>query len=139
MSDVWCPATGVWRLSVAKKNNMSKIILENMEFQANHGVLEHEKTLGNTFLVTVEMEVYTDKAGVTDLLEDTINYQLVYQAIKKQIEIPSNLIEHVAHRIVDKLMNKFLKIQALSLTLSKMNPPLGGKVEKVSIQMERRR
>lgn len=139
MSDVWCPATGVWQLSVAKKNNMSKIILENMEFQANHGVLEHEKTLGNTFLVTVEMEVYTDKAGVTDLLEDTINYQLVYQAIKKQIEIPSNLIEHVAHRIVDKLMNKFLKIQALSLTLSKMNPPLGGKVEKVSIQMERRR
>ncbi len=139
MSDVWCPATGVWRLSVAKKNNMSKIILENMEFQANHGVLEHEKMLGNTFLVTVEMEVYTDKAGVTDLLEDTINYQLVYQAIKKQIEIPSNLIEHVAHRIVDKLMNKFLKIQALSLTLSKMNPPLGGKVEKVSIQMERRR
>jgi len=139
MSDVWCPATGVWRLSVAKKNNMSKIILENMEFQANHGVLEHEKTLGNTFLVTVEMEVYTDKAGVTDLLEDTINYQLVYQAIKKQIEIPSNLIEHVAHRIVDKLMNKFLKIQAMSLTLSKMNPPLGGKVEKVSIQMERRR
>ena len=118
---------------------MSKIILENMEFQANHGVLEHEKTLGNTFLVTVEMEVYTDKAGVTDLLEDTINYQLVYQAIKKQIEIPSNLIEHVAHRIVDKLMNKFLKIQALSLTLSKMNPPLGGKVEKVSIQMERMR
>ena len=139
MSDVWCPATGVWRLSVAKKNNMSKIILENMEFQANHGVLEHEKMLGNTFLVTVKMEVYTDKAGVTDLLEDTINYQLVYQAIKKQVEIPSNLIEHVAHRIVDKLMNKFLKIQALSLTLSKMNPPLGGKVEKVSIQMERRR
>lgn len=118
---------------------MSKIILENMEFQANHGVMEHEKMLGNTFLVTVEMEVYTDKAGVTDMLEDTINYQLVYQAIKKQIEIPSNLIEHVAHRIVDKLMNKFLKIQAVSLTLSKMNPPLGGKVQQVSIQMERTR
>ncbi|MDD2285609.1 MAG: dihydroneopterin aldolase [Paludibacter sp.] len=118
---------------------MSKIILENMEFHANHGVMEHEKMLGNTFLVTVEMEVNTEKAGVTDHLEDTINYQLVYHAVKKQIEIPSNLIEHVARRIVDKLMNKFLKIQAVSLTLSKMNPPLGGKVEKVSIQMERRR
>ena len=118
---------------------MSKIILENMEFQANHGVLEHEKMLGNTFLVTVVMEVHTDKAGITDLLEDTINYQLVYQSIRKQIDIPSNLIEHVAHRIAEKLMNKFMKVQGLKLTLSKMNPPLGGKVEKVSIQIERKR
>lgn len=118
---------------------MSKIILENMEFQAHHGIMEHEKVLGNTFLVSVEMEVNTEKAAVTDHLEDTINYQLVYQAIKKQIEIPSNLIEHVAHRIVDKLMNKFMKIQVLKLTLSKMNPPLGGKVEKVTIRMERKR
>jgi len=118
---------------------MSKIILENMEFQANHGVMEHEKILGNTFLVTVEMEVNTEKAGVTDHLEDTVNYQLIYQSIKKQIEIPSNLIEHVAHRIVEKLLNKFMKVQHLTLTLSKLNPPIGGKAEKVTIRLERGR
>ncbi len=118
---------------------MSKIILEKMEFQAYHGVLEHEKELGNTFLATIVMEVDTDKAAYTDHLEDTVNYQLIYNSIKKQMEIPSNLIEHLAQRIVDKLMNKFLRIQYLSLTLSKMNPPLGGKVEKVTIMMEKAR
>ena len=118
---------------------MAKIILENMEFYAHHGLMEHEKTIGNTFLVSLEMEVNTEKAGITDHLEDTINYALVYSAIRKQVEIPSNLIEHVAHRIADKLMNKFLRIQHLTLTLSKMNPSLEGKVEKVSIVIEKTR
>jgi len=116
---------------------MAKIILEKMEFYAHHGVMEHEKNLGNTYLVTLEMEVNTEKAGITDHLEDTINYALVYSAIRKQVEIPSNLIEHVAQRISDKLMNKFMRIQNMKLTFSKMNPPLEGKVEKVSIVIEK--
>lgn len=118
---------------------MSKIILENMEFHTYHGVMEHEKKLGNTFLVTVVMEINTEKAAFTDHLEDTVNYQLIYQSIKKQMEIPSNLIEHAAQRILNKLMNKFPRIQQLELKLSKMNPPLGGKVEKVTIVMEKTR
>ena len=51
---------------------MARIILENMEFHAFHGVLEHEKTLGNTFLVTLDMEVNTEKAGMSDHLESAI-------------------------------------------------------------------
>lgn len=118
---------------------MSKIILENMEFQAHHGVMEHEKILGNTFLVSVEMDVDTTRAGISDLLEDTVNYQMIYQAVKEQIEIPSSLIEHAAQRIANDLMNKFQKIRGLVLTLSKTNPPVGGKVEKVSIRITKKR
>ena len=118
---------------------MGKIVLENMEFYGFHGVLAHEKELGNTFVVTLEMEVDTTKAGMTDHLDDTVNYQLIYNAIRKQMEIPSNLLEHLSHRIADKLMNKFPRIKALTLRLSKLNPPLGGKVERVSIELEERR
>lgn len=118
---------------------MATITLENMEFRANHGVLDHEKELGNNFLITAILEVDTSKAGITDHLEDTINYALVYNSIKKQVEIPSNLIEHVAERIVDTLFNKFLKIHKLTLHLSKLNPPLSGKVEKVTITLHRKR
>lgn len=118
---------------------MATITLENMEFRAHHGVLSHEKELGNNFLITAILEVDTGKAGVTDHLEDTINYALIYNAIKKQMELPSNLIEHVAERIADKLINKFLRIQELTLHLSKLNPPLSGKVEKVTITLHRKR
>lgn len=112
---------------------MTTILLENMEFHAHHGVLEHEKKFGNNFVVNLEMQLDTSKAGTTDDLNDTLNYQLVYDAITEEMAIPSELIEHVSQRIVDKLMNSFSQIQSLKLKLSKLNPPLGGKVDRVSI------
>ena len=110
-----------------------------MEFHAFHGFLEHEGQLGNTFIVSVGMEIDTELAGKTDELEDTLNYQLVYTAVKEQMEIPSVLIEHVGQRILDSLFNQFLQIKSLEVKLSKMNPPLGGKVEKVSIELSKAR
>lgn len=123
----------------SKKNIMSKIILENMEFHAFHGCLDHEKQLGNTFIISVSIELNTEKAGKTDELHDTLNYQLVYDVVKEQMEIPSKLIEHVGQRILDTIMNQFPQIQALEVCLSKLNPPLGGKVSKVTIDMKKAR
>ncbi|HJV78231.1 MAG TPA: dihydroneopterin aldolase [Paludibacter sp.] len=118
---------------------MSKIILENMEFHAFHGCLEFEQQLGNTFIVSVAMELDTTHPGKTDELEHTLNYQLVYDVIKGQMEMPSKLIEHVGQRILDSLFVDFPQIRSLDVKLSKLNPPLGGKVERVSIELNKRR
>lgn len=118
---------------------MSKISLENMEFHAYHGCLEHEKQLGNTFLVSVNMQLDTQVAGQTDELENTLNYQLVYNVVKAQMEIPSNLIENVGQRILDAIFIHFPQIKKLKVKLEKMNPPLGGKVEKVTIELKTER
>jgi len=115
---------------------MSKITLDNMEFHAFHGCMEHEQMLGNTFIVSISMMIDTQLAGQTDELEHTLNYQLVYDVVKEQMEIPSKLIEHAGQRIVDKIMNKFPQIQALEVCLSKLHPPLGGKVNKVTIDIK---
>ena len=120
-------------------NNYTKITLENMEFHAFHGCLEHEQTLGNTFIVSVCMELDTTKPGKTDELDDTLNYQLVYDVIKGQMDMPSKLIEHVGQRILDNLMTDFPQIHNLSVKLSKLNPPLGGKVDRVTIELNRKR
>lgn len=118
---------------------MSIITLENMEFHAYHGCLEHEKMLGNTFFVSVSMELDTSVAGRTDELHDTLNYQLVYDVVKTEVEVPSRLIEHLIQRIADNLFDKFLQVSFLCVKLSKMNPPLGGKVERVCIETKRTR
>ena len=110
-----------------------------MEFHAFHGCLEFEQNLGNTFIVSVTMELDTTQAGKTDELAHTLNYQLVYDAIKGQMEIPSKLIEHVGQRILDTLFEDFPQIQSLDVKLSKLNPPLGGKVERVTIELSKRR
>ena len=74
--------------------------LEGMEFHAFHGVLEHEKIEGNLFIVDFKGEVDMSKAAESDLLEDTLNYALIYDAVAKQMQTPSELLEHVAGRIV---------------------------------------
>ena len=118
---------------------MAKIALENMEFHAFHGCLEHEQQLGNTFIVTVGMELDTSLAGATDELAHTLNYQLVYDVVKEQMSVPSKLIEHIGQRIVDHVFNEFPLIQQLEVKLSKLNPPLGGKVDRVTIELSRKR
>ncbi len=107
-----------------------------MEFHAYHGCLEHEKKIGNTFIVSVTMELSTEKAGKSDCLEDTLNYQEVYDVVKKQMETPANLIENLAHRIIHSLRVQFPQVKTFKLNLSKLNPPLGGKVERVRIELK---
>ena len=118
---------------------MTRITLENMEFHAYHGCLEHEQQLGNTFIVTISMELDTSLAGATDELVHTLNYQLVYDAVKTQMDIPSNLIEHIGQRILDHVFTEFPRIEVLEVKLSKLNPPLGGKVDRVTIELCRKR
>jgi dihydroneopterin aldolase len=118
---------------------MAKIILENMEFHAFHGCLEHEQQLGNTFIVSVSMELDTTQAGESDDLAHTLNYQLVYDVIRGQMEIPSKLIEHAGQRILDSLFTDFPQIHSLDVHLSKLNPPLGGKVDRVTIELSKKR
>ena len=108
-----------------------------MKFHAYHGCLDFEKRDGNTFLVNLILELNTEKAEISDKLEDTLNYQEVYDVVKHEMEIPSNLIEHAARRIFDALIENFPQILHLNLRLSKLNPPLGGDVESVSVVMRK--
>jgi len=85
------------------------------------------------------MELDTSHPGKTDVLEHTLNYQLVYDVIKEQMEIPSKLIEHVGQRISDCLFDRFSQILELEVKLSKMHPPLGGKVDRVTIVLNKKR
>ncbi len=114
---------------------MSIISLNNMKFHAYHGCFDFEKRDGNTFLVSAVMELNTSEAEISDNLEDTLNYQKVYEVVKKEMENPSDLIENVARRIYDAVLESFPQIKSLKISLSKLNPPLGGDVDSVSIEI----
>jgi len=55
------------------------------------------------------------------------------------MEIPSKLIEHIGQRILEALFNEFPLLTGLELKLSKLNPPLGGKVDRVTIELTKKR
>ncbi len=114
---------------------MSKILLENMEFFAYHGCFKEEQIIGNRFIINLELETNTQKAEVSDNLHDTINYQEVYNTLREQMQQKSHLLEHIGRRILVAVSEKFPDITSIKLKISKMNPPMGGKMECVSLEM----
>ncbi|MDR2841064.1 MAG: dihydroneopterin aldolase [Paludibacter sp.] len=114
---------------------MSILKLENLEFYAYHGCREHENTNGNTFLVSVALSFDSSKAELTDNLECTIDCQQIYDIIKTQMNKPSKLIENLARRILDAIKANFSEITQLTVSVSKLNPPLGGKAEKTTFEL----
>lgn len=117
---------------------MATISIEGMEFYAHHGCFAEEQTIGTDFRVDIAMDVDTSKAEQTDNLDDTIDYQIVYQLVKREMNIPSKLLEHVGRRIVDAVRTEFPSITCVRLKIRKLNPPLGGKMDSVSVTLESR-
>lgn len=116
---------------------MGKIEIEGMEFYAYHGHYAEEQIVGNRFLVDLSIETECEKAAQSDQLEDALNYLTVYQLIRKEMQIKSNLLENVAGRILDQLYRQCKGIERARVKISKLNPPMGGQISRVSVTMER--
>lgn len=113
-----------------------KITLHEMRFYAYHGVFPQEQRVGNQFVV--ELTFWVDVAGSvrSDELEETISYADVYEVVKAEMAIPSRLLEHVVGRISERLFTTFPRMQRLTLTLSKCNPPFPGEVQSAAFTLE---
>lgn len=114
---------------------MAKIRLEKMEFYAYHGCFSEEQAIGTHFNVDIEMEADTTISQQSDNLDDTVNYLSVYQTVKKEMAIPSKLLENVCERIANTILSTFSKIEEIKVKVSKLNPPLGGKLDAVSVEI----
>ena len=116
---------------------MSKIYLNNMEFMAKHGVLPHEQTTPQKFIV--DMVIVADcvaQSGLTDTLDDTINYAAVYEVIKSVLEGEHcALIETLAHKVGTLCVEKFPMAESITTKVTKVNPPIPGYNGTVSVEV----
>jgi dihydroneopterin aldolase len=118
---------------------MSWISIEGMEFHSYHGCFKEERVIGTRFIVDLWIEADTSAAEMSDNLRDTIDYQAVYQLVKVQMEEPSHLLEHVGRRILDVFQLKYPQVIRSKVKVSKLNPPLGGKIHSVNVTIENER
>ncbi len=114
---------------------MHKVLLEGMLFHAKHGVFDEEKVIGGKFEVNVELETDFSSSMKSDELEGTIDYSLVYMLIAEEMKTPSKLLEHLGKRIIDQLYASFSEIQFVRIKISKLNPPITGEIERVSVEI----
>jgi dihydroneopterin aldolase len=112
---------------------MHKILVQGINVYAYHGCLEEEAKIGTNYIVDVTMETDFTEAAQTDDLSKTIDYVIVYDIVKKQMAIRSKLIEQVGQRIVDELKKEFISLKKVEVKVTKLNPPMNGNVDRVSI------
>jgi len=108
-----------------------------MEFYSFHGHFKEERIVGNKFLVDLTVETDMKNPSVSDNLKDAVNYQRLYEIVKMQMEMKSHLLEHIAGRILDAIYAEMEGITKATIKVSKMNPPMGGKIGSVSVVISR--
>jgi dihydroneopterin aldolase len=112
---------------------MNKILVEGIKLYAYHGCLDEEAIIGADYIVDVIIETDFSNAAQTDDLTKTVDYVIVYNIVKAEMAIRSKLIEHVAKRILDSIKKEFPALTTTEVKVTKMNPPMNGHVERVSV------
>jgi dihydroneopterin aldolase len=112
---------------------MHKILVEGIKIYAYHGCLEEEGKIGTNYIVDVAMETDFTEAAKTDDLSKTIDYVVVYNIVKTQMAVRAKLIEKVGQHIIDELKKELHGLKKVEVKVTKLNPPMNGNVERVSI------
>lgn len=115
----------------------AEIILEGMEFYANHGCYELERKVGMRFVVDLWIAAEVGDSAEVDSLEGTVNYLTVFETVRREMDVPSRTIENVAWRILESLFVGFGNVDGAKVKVTKIAPSLGGKVEKASVVLSR--
>ena len=111
------------------------ISLRNVRFHAFHGVLPQERQVGGDFLVTVRVGYPLERAMETDHVGDTLDYSALYALVEREMSEPSQLLEHVAGRIVKAITVSFPAVTSVDLELTKLNPPMGADCDGAAVEV----
>ena len=117
---------------------MYRIRIKNLKIPARHGVYEFEKEKDGTFELDIELYLPLLKAGKSDRLEDTINYEDIISTVTKAFtEKQYALVEAAAQSVCDRLLNDF-KIDKITIRVRKPHAPIDADFEAVEVQLNRK-
>lgn len=118
---------------------MGIVKVENIRVFAYHGCLKEEAKIGSDYRVDLEIKANLQQSAKTDLLRDTVDYVFLNKIVREEMLKPTHLLETVAKRILERIFEEVPIVVKASVWVSKLNPPIGGDVEKVTIKMTERR
>jgi dihydroneopterin aldolase len=118
---------------------MGIIKVNNIKLYAYHGCLDEEAKIGSEYRVDVEVKADLKKSSKTDELSDTVDYVHLNHIVKEEMAIRSKLLEEVAQRILNRFFNELKMMKKATVSVSKINPPIGGNVEEVVIILTKKR
>ena len=107
---------------------MGIIKVENIRVYAYHGCLGEETIIGSDYRVDLSVEASLSRSSITDALIDTVDYVTLNKIVVEEMGVAAKLLEAVAKRIMTRVFDT-----SSTVSVSKINPPIGGDVERVTI------
>ena len=112
---------------------MDEIVLENISIYAFHGCMKEEARIGSDYIINLKVKADLQHASISDKLEDTINYVDLLKIVNEEMAISSKLLEHVAERIVSRILCTMKMVNNIQVKIAKQNPPINGNISAVTI------
>ena len=112
------------------------VFLRDVRLYAFHGVLQQERRVGGWFVVSLRVH-YNNivRACETDCVDDTLNYAVLLDIVRREMQQPSSLLEHVAGRMAQRVFDRFPDVDAVDVTVTKENPPMGGNMQGAGVEL----
>ena len=119
---------------------MDKIMLNNMQFYGFHGLFPEENKLGQRFHVDVVLFADLLQAGMSDDMDDSVDYGAIYETVKGVVEQKVyHLLEAVADAIANELLASYSLVNACTIRVKKPDPPIPGHYDSVAVEIHRER
>lgn len=115
---------------------INTVHIDRLAIYARHGVLPQERVVGAMFYVTLCADVEVlPCAYVGDELEGTVSYADIIACVQQEMSVPAKLLEHLAYRMGQRILQDFPAVQTLNLRIDKENPPCGVSAESIGVSL----
>jgi dihydroneopterin aldolase len=114
-----------------------RILIAGLRELGVHGVLPEEQARPQPFQVDLELRVDTGPAGVSDDLDDTVDYSAVCEAVGRVVASERyQLLERLAARIAE-VCRADPRVLGVVVEVRKLRPPVRAALEYVGVRIER--
>ena len=113
--------------------------VENLKIYAFHGCMEEEKVIGSDYIINLCAVCSVGKKAFGDEIKGTVDYVDLARIAKREMSVRSKLLEAVVNRIISSCFNEISVLEQISVTVSKINPPINADVASVSVSMDKKR
>jgi dihydroneopterin aldolase len=99
------------------------IELKQVRFYSHHGLYDGERKAGGEFVVDLAVK-YPAADRKLQRINETVNYEILYDLVKQEMQEPRDLLETVAMAITENIRKQFPSVEEVEIRIEKKNPPL---------------
>lgn len=114
------------------------IFIKGLAVHAYHGVMEHEGTVGQTFLLDLELGIDLAEASRSDRIASTVSYNEVVDCVTRAFCADRfRLVEAAAGAVAEAILAHFPRITRVRVTVHKPHAPVAATFTDVGVSIVR--